>query len=136
MVRFKEYLQIQILCHDNGFNSYMVRFKALHYYASMVAKKSFNSYMVRFKVNNSFAGQTSYVVSIPIWFDLKVSQMFGTGQQQPGFNSYMVRFKVIGFVQRINCRICFNSYMVRFKAGIRLPVRVVTKMFQFLYGSI
>ena len=71
----------------------MVRFKAYVNYTTARDYNGFNSYMVRFK-----ADRLPYVfgrnpVSIPIWFDLKTTGAQFRALFIKGFNSYMVRFK-------------------------------------------
>ena len=75
-----------------SFNSYMVRFKVGLIRLENLYLLSFNSYMVRFKDIPLLCRFGSCLVSIPIWFDLKVVQS-EAGCPSSGFNSYMVRFK-------------------------------------------
>ncbi len=97
------------------------------------------------------------MVSIPIWFDLKLISSVVDLLVHGGFNSYMVRFKASGNFTASLASSSFNSYMVRFKvcrafadkngSAVSIPIWFDLKTandgtiyydstFQFLYGSI
>ena len=75
-------------------------------------------------------------VSIPSWYNYKATGTARSALLLESFNSFMVQLQA-GVVRSVPLTVpCFNSFMVQLQGRLNSDTGDLTKVFQFLHGTI